>query len=196
MANPVGMKIKLRNVRLTFPVLDEPKAFEEGQEPSYNSGFLLDPKNPAHRTAIEEIKADCERMIKEMWGERPENMKPIEFMAKGETKKNKRTREVYEGYHGMVVVSAKNKKRPTLKGRNGENLTPQEVARIMYGGCYVNAIVSIWCQSNKYGEALRMNLDGVKFHADGDAFGGGGLSDDEWDDFDDDAGDGFDDLDV
>lgn len=197
MASPQGKKIKLHNVRLSFPTLEKAKAFEEGQTPSFDATFILDPKNPRHVSTINEIKAEIERMIKEMWGTRPAKMKPIEFMAKGDTKISNKTQEVYDGYAGMVVIGSKNKKRPTLKGRDGENLTPEEVGRIMYGGCYVNAIISLWCQDHeKWGKAIRCNLDGVKFHADGDAFGGGGLSDDEWDDFDDGEGAASDDFDV
>lgn len=184
-----GIRVKLHNVRLSFPTLAVPKPFEEGQEPSYDCSFLLDPKNPKHVEAINQLKAEVERGIKEVFGTKPANWKPIEFMAKGETKVSQKTGLPYDGYTGMVVVAAKNKKRPALKGRDGVDLTPDEVSRIMYGGCYVNAIVSVWIQDNKYGKTARLNLDGVKFHADGEAFGGGGLADDEWDDFgDDDAG--------
>ena len=196
MSNPVGKKIKLHNVRLSFPVLDKPKAFEEGQDPSYNASFLLDPKNPKHAEALKEVKAEIERMIAEKWGTKPARMKPIEFMAKGETKLNSKTQDPYDGYAGMWVIGAKNKKRPALKARDGSDLTPEEVSRVFYGGCRVNAIISLWVQSNKYGDAIRCNLDGVKFHTDDDAFGGGGVSDSEWDDFDDEGGASSDDFDV
>lgn len=190
MGKPVGKNIKLRNVRLSFPVLDKPRAFREGQEESYNATFLLDPKRPEHKAALEELKAEAERLIKETWGQKPVNMKPIEFMGKGETKVSQQTGEVYDGYANMYFVAAKNKKRPALKNRDGEHLTPQEVAQVFYGGCRVNAIVSIWVQDNKWGKALRCNLSGIKFHMDDDAFGGGSLSDEEWSDFDDaDSGD-------
>lgn len=192
-----GKKIKLPCVRMSFPVLDKPKAYQEGQDPSYDCAFLLDPKNPAHAAVINEVKAEIERAIKETWGTKPANMKPIEFMVKGDTKVSNKTGKPYDGYEGMVVIGAKNKKRPALKDLDGTDMTPEEVARKLYGGCYVNAIVSLWCQVNKFGLAIRCNLDGVKLHPkEGDAFGGGGVSDSEWDDFDDGDAPSGDDFDV
>lgn len=185
-----GNVIKLPAVRLSFPSIGKPTAFEEGQEPKYQAVFLLDPKDPRHKAALAEIQKEINRMITEAWGKQPANMKPLEqVFGKGESQVSNKTGQVYDGYEGMWFVKAKNGRKPIYLDRDREELSAEEAGKLMYGGCYVNATVNLWIQDNKWGKAVRANLRGVQFWRDGDAFGGGSVSRDEFDDFaDDDAG--------
>lgn len=184
--------IKLTNVRLSFPRLKEPVKFDENNPneiPKYKASFLLDPNDPAHAKTIEEIKAAAKKCIIDAWGQKPKTMKPIECFGDGDTQINKKTEEVYDGYAGMFYVSAANARRPLLQDRNGEQVDRDRVEEVFYGGCYVNASIDLWIQDNDFGKALRCQLRGVRFRRDGEAFGGGGVSEDELADDDEDFGD-------
>lgn len=109
--------------------------------------------------------------------------------------------EDYDGYEGMFYISASNSRAPVLvdrrKGSDGKWL-PSPKGQL-YSGCYVNAVINVWAQDNKYGKRLNASIESVQFYRDGDPFGAKPVDpneafDDE--DFDDiDEHEGFDDDD-
>lgn len=164
-------KILLENVRLSFPDLDRPKAFKEGQEPKFGAAFLLDPSNPAHAKTIEKIKTEGARIAKETFdGTIPKSIE-LNF-GKGDD-----LDKVYEGYASMFYVKAKSAARVPVVGRTknadgkfgilgaGDKEWP-------YAGCYVNATVTLWCQNSHGRKAINGNLIAVQFVKPGDAFSG------------------------
>lgn len=198
-----GEKIMLKNVRLSFAQVhkaDVPKGYEDS-DPKFSANALMDPKDEGNKALIKKCNAEINRLIKEQWGTKPPKMKPIECFGKGEMFTSKATKEPYEGYAGMYVVAANNKKRPLCLDKDKTPLTPDEVEQKLYSGCYVDMSIHFWIQDNQFGEAIRCELRGVRFRADGEEFGAGAASVDEFDDLDDDegavdmGGDDLDDLD-
>jgi hypothetical protein len=55
------------------------------------------------------------------------------------------------------------------------NVAPQ--GTVIYDGCYVDALVSIWAQNNQHGTAIRCTLDAIKFARDGERTVGGATAD-------------------
>ena len=45
-----------------------------------------------------------------------------------------------------------------------------ESDNVVYAGCFVNGIISLWAQDNQFGKRINAQLDGVQFVRDGDAF--------------------------
>lgn len=196
-----GQKIQLKRVRLSFPSLhkaDVPKGYENA-EPKYSANFLLDPSDASNKAQIKAAHAEIQRLIKEAWGTAPPRMKPIDCFGKGEMFTNNTTKQPYDGYPGMYVIVANNKKKPTLVDRDKTPLSPQEAEQRLYAGCYVDAFINFWVQDNQFGEAIRCSLQAVRFREDGEEFGAGSVDPDEFDDLDDgelaDQLDEFDDLD-
>jgi len=182
-----GTRLKLNNVRLSFATLhkaDVPKGYADS-EPKFSCNLLMDPSDAANKASIKQCSNEIKRLIKEAWGTAPPKMKPIECFGKGEMFTNNSTKQPYDGYPGMYAVSANNKKRPTCLARDKTPLTPDEVEQKLYSGCYVDAIINFWVQDNKFGEAIRCSLQGVRFRADGEEFGASGASADDFDDLDD-----------
>lgn len=183
-----GVKIKMKGVRLSFPSLakaDVPKGYESA-EPKYSANFLLDPKDPTHKGYLKQCSEEIKRLIQEAWPEgKPPKMKPIECFGKGEMFTNNTTKKPYDGYTGMYAIVANNKKAPLCLDSDKTPLRTEEIERKLYAGCYVDAIINFWVQDNKFGEAIRCSLGAVKFRADGEEFGSGGVSADEFDDLDD-----------
>ena len=83
--------------------------------------------------------------------------------------------EKYDGYDGCLYISAANKRPPQIIGRDRRQLTAAD--GIIYSGCYVNAIVTLWHQQSgvrngqPMPDAIWAALEAVQFVEKGDAFG-------------------------
>ena len=171
------MIVKLNNVRLCFPQLFEAKTVNGEGKPAFSAAFLIDPKDPQ----LEVLNKAIEAVAKEKWGAKADAMlKTIRAADKtclhsGDLKAN------YDGFEGMMYVSARNALRPLVVDVNKAPLTAEDGKP--YAGCYVNASVELWTQDNNYGKRVNATLRGVQFYKDGESFAGGGVASD--DDFDD-----------
>ena len=171
------MIVKLNNVRLCFPQLFEAKTVNGEGKPAVSAAFLIDPKDPQ----LEVLNKAIEAVAKEKWGAKSDAMlKTIRAADKtclhsGDLKAN------YDGFEGMMYVSARNALRPLVIDVNKAPLTAEDGKP--YAGCYVNASVELWTQDNNYGKRVNATLRGVQFYKDGESFAGGGVASD--DDFDD-----------
>lgn len=163
-------KIKLHNVRLSFPSLFR-KAVFGGDETKYEGTFLLDKKTHAEvikkiETGIKAINAD--------------KHKGKSLAADKVCLKDGDTID-YDGYAGNMSIKASSTKRPMVIGTDRSPLTEDDGKP--YAGCYVNAIVELWGQKNQFGERVNANLLAVQFAKDGEPFGDGVTA--SVDDFDD-----------
>lgn len=180
--------VHLKNVRLAFPQLFEAKQVNGEGTPAFSAAFIFPPNHPA----VKELEAAIEEVANAKWGEKASAvLKALKASDKtalhdGDTKAD------YEGYAGNMFVNARSKTRPTVVGRDRSPLTQED--GVVYAGCYVNAIVELWAQSNDFGKRINASLKGVQFLKGGDAFAGGGVADAN--DFDDlgDQGEDEDDL--
>lgn len=170
------MKLKLNNVRLSFPSLFE-KAQFNGVETKFEATFLLNKQDDADQ--IEKIEQAIDKIAKDHFkGKPPKGIKLC--LADGDEKD-------YDGYENHMSFKAASNKRPTLIDRDKTPLAESD--GVLYAGCYVNAIVDFWVQDNQYGKRINSNLLGVQFYRDGDEFGSGDSTDvandfDSFDDFD------------
>ena len=171
------MIVKLNNVRLCFPQLFEAKTVNGEGKPAFSAAFLIDPKDPQ----LDVLNKAIEAVAKEKWGAKSDAMlKTIRAADKtclhsGDLKAN------YDGFEGMMYVSARNALRPLVVDVNKAPLTAEDGKP--YAGCYVNASVELWTQDNNYGKRVNATLMGVQFYKDGESFAGGGVASEE--DFDD-----------
>jgi co-chaperonin GroES (HSP10) len=163
-------KIKLQNVRLSFPSLYR-KAVFGGEEGKFEATFLLD--KVTHADKIAEIEAAITAVSKEKHkGKTPPADKLC--MKDGDNID-------YDGYAGCMSIKASSSKRPMVIGTDRAPLTEDDGKP--YAGCYVNAIVELWGQDNQYGKRVNANILAVQFAKDGAPFGDGVTA--SVDDFDD-----------
>lgn len=166
----MAIKVKLADVRLSFPDLFEAVQFQ-GQGPfNYRASFLMAPNHPAKAELDKAIQA----VAKEAWKDKAQanlagilgnNQKCCFYDGSAKS---------YDGYAGNWVLSAtrdQTKGRPLVVDQFKNPLVAADGKP--YAGCYVNATVELWPQDNKYGKAVRATLLGVQFLRDGDSFGGG-----------------------
>jgi len=163
-------KIKLNNVRLSFPSLFR-KAVFGGDETKYEGTFLLDKKT--HAEVIKEIQAGIKAI-------NADKHKGKSLAADKVCLKDGDTID-YDGYAGNMSIKASSTKRPMVIGTDRSPLTEDDGKP--YAGCYVNAVVELWGQKNQFGERVNANLLAVQFAKDGEPFGDGVTA--SVDDFDD-----------
>jgi hypothetical protein len=165
-------KIKLSNVRLSFPSLFR-KAVFSGEETKFEATFLLD-KN-AQADKIAEIDAAIKAMMKDA-------LKGAKLPADKICLRDGDDVD-YAGYAGHMSIKASTPKRPMVLDRDRSPLAEDD--NRLYAGCYVNAIVELWAQNNQYGKRINANLLGVQFFKDGEPFSDGvTASADDFDAFD------------
>ncbi len=172
------MKLKLANVRLSFPNLFEAVTVNGEGKPAFGASFLLDPADPQVKAINDAIDA----VAKAKWGAKADAI--LKQMRKGDkvALHDGDTKAQYEGYEGMLYLSTRTATRPLVIDKDKSPLTAEDGKP--YSGCYVNVSVEFWAQDNSYGKRVNAQLGGVQFFADGDAFSGGGSCADEGD-FDD-----------
>lgn len=172
------MKIKLQNVRLSFPNLFTAKKQDpdSASPPTFSASFLLDPKD----SQIKAIEAALEQVAKDKWGAKADAVLKQLRASDKLALHNGDSKSQYAGYEGMLFINASNPTRPLVLDRDKSPLTEQDGKP--YGGCYVNVSLELWAQDNKFGKRINASLGGVQFVKDGDRFGGGSTADES--DFD------------
>ena len=161
-------RVMLNNVRLAFPVLDEPEQFQGSGKPRYSEVLLVEPGSENDK----KIEAALRKAAGEQWGEGNIEAALKSIKAANKCAYRDGATKDYDGFEGMMALSAHSQAGAPpslLDGR--KNHLPRNTGMI-YAGCYVNASVEIWTLDKKkgYGNQLNAQLRGVQFSKDGDAF--------------------------
>ncbi len=165
------MKIQLNDVRLSFAnALFEAQQVQGQGEKKFSDSFLFPPNHPV----VAQIKAGFQKVATDKWGakaaEQYAAMKAGDKLClhDGDSKPQ------YEGYKGMMFLNASNKIKPLVIDGNKSPL--EAASGKPYSGCYVNAVVELWAQDNKFGKRINASLMGVQFLRDGQRLSGGGVA--------------------
>lgn len=171
------MKIRVDNVRLSFPHLFKAKQFEGSDDAKYSAVFLMD--KAENKAEIKKVMAAIKKMIaNDLNGAKVKSDKLC--LRDGSTK------DEIEGFgEDVMFVSCNSKRRPLVIDRDGSALAEDDGKP--YAGCYVSGLFRLWAQNNKYGKRINAELLGVQFREDGEPFGGGEPG--RVDDFDIEGGD-------
>jgi hypothetical protein len=181
-----AMQVNIKDVRLAFPNIWEPKQFNGTGEPACNANFIIEKTNKA---ALDAVMNAIKQVAQEKWGAKAmDTLKTLK--AKGDLCLHDGAEKAeYEGFEGNYFVSARNKARPVVVDRGRSPLTQADGKP--YAGCFVNASIDIWPQDNSFGKRVNAKLLAIQFVRDGAAFGGGAMgSADDFDDLDDGDGGG------
>ncbi|MCK4957771.1 MAG: DUF2815 family protein [Planctomycetes bacterium] len=186
------MKIKLQNVRLSFPKIFVAEQFE-GQGPfKFSTNGLLDAESPIDAKQIKALKKAMRQVGSEKWGKAWDDGKikligtclkaQDEDLHSGDKLVTETKGDDREEQNGMYIVTASDTTRPQVRDKDKSPLVESDGKP--YAGCYATLIIDLWAQDNKFGKRINANLTGVQFKKDGAAFAGGVPASD--DDFDDD----------
>lgn len=167
-ATPAG-RIMLKGVRLSFPALFKPEEFKPGDEPKYKGTFLVEKGSPQAAAVDKAILA----VLTEKFPKPGEAAKKLAAIRNNPNKFCWQDGDgKYDGWDGMMAVSAKAKvsARPTVI--NADRTPLVESDGKPYPGCYVNASLDFFVYDSS-GIGVSAQLRGVQFARDGDAFSAG-----------------------
>jgi len=165
-------KIKIPSARLSFPSLFNMASFGGESTGKYEATFILDKKEHA------KVIADIETVIGKLQKDELKGKVASDKVCLKDGDEMDRPE-----YAGKMTIKASTKKRPLVINRDKSAISEDD--NIIYAGCYVNGIVTLWAQNNQYGKRINAQLDGVQFVRDGDPFSDGGISVDQFNAFDD-----------
>jgi hypothetical protein len=173
------MKVVLKNVRLSYPALFEPRAFQPGDTAKYKATFLIPKGDPqiaeieaailaaaTEGAAMNKFAKDVKKTLAAI------RNNPNKFCFQDGDLKGK------PEYADMMVLSASNVTRPIVVDRGHTKDNPRILSVSdgrPYAGCYVNASLDLFAY-NKTGNGIAASLGGVQFWANGEAFAGGGAA--------------------
>jgi len=160
------VKLKLPNVRLSYPALVKPRGFDENakeEDKRYEATFILDKRQ--HAAVIKEIRASANQMLLDKYGSNPP--KGFKLCLRDGSEKPDT-----DGYGETVMfMTSNNKNRPVLVDQRVRPIDVDKINQVMYAGCYVNASVRLWIQDNKFGKRINCEVLALQKYADGEAFG-------------------------
>lgn len=156
------MEINLKGVRISYPHLFEPFAFQGQGKAKFSAKFLISKSDQAD--LVKEIANHMKAMAAESYKDK--KLPPADKLCMRDGDQSGRDEEA-----GYWVLSASDDRRPVVVDRNRTPLAAED--DVIYAGCFVNAKVRLWPQDNQYGRRINANLMGVQFMKDGDRLGGG-----------------------
>jgi hypothetical protein len=159
--------IEFKSVRLAYPHIFT-KAQYRGDITKYSAKLLF---NKNDKVQIEAFQSEINDRVKD-------NKIKVENGPKGNICMFDGDLYGSDNYANCFVVSASNKIRPSARDVDMGTLVESDDK--FYNGCYVNALVELWIQDNKYGKAVRATLHGVQFVKDGVPFGPGNVNVDQY----------------
>jgi len=165
------MKIKLKNVQISFPSLFTTSSFNGVDTGKYDASFLIAKDSDQAKMVQEAVKsAGVEEFGAKEWP------KAKLCLKDGDDKPD------LQGYPGSWVLRASTKKRPLVINGDKTPITAED--DVIYGGCLVNASLDVRGFNSQYGRFITATLLGVQFAGEGERFGGGSIGN-ALDDFDD-----------
>lgn len=179
----MAIRMKIDNVRLSFPELFEPRT-DDNDRSTYEATFLI----PKDHPQIGKVKDAIRKIRDEEWPDKVKRKRVEICLRDGEE------REHLDGYDATVwSIGARRpakKGRPTVLDADRSPLVAEDGRP--YAGCYVNAIIEFYAfhpEKSKSADARKSpprvcaSLEAVQFFRDGESFGGGTRA--TADDFDD-----------
>lgn len=162
-------EVTIEGVRLSYPHLFKPRENERDDGTtvmSYQASFLMEKDTDLTEKNKKRLNKAALAAMEAMFGSDrkkwPKLAPEKKFLRDGDYKDD-------DGYVGHEYVSTNSTERPVIVNRKRKPVEPNE-PQAPYAGCYVNAVIRVWAQNNKYGKRLNAEVKAVQFVRDGEAF--------------------------
>jgi len=167
------------SVRVSYPTLFTPRAFQPGNDPKYGIVMMFEKTNKEHMAFLKLMHQDCELAMGEKWPKaetRPrvaligDTRSPIKDGDKTLNNNGIPLCENNPEYAGHFIIRANTSSRPVVVDRNkAEILDSNEV----YGGCFCKVNLNCYTFDMSANKGVTFGLNGVQKWSDGESFGGG-----------------------
>lgn len=161
----VSERVFLKNVRVSYPALDEPKSFAGG-EPKFECTFLMEENSDNAKN----VAATVKKVATDYFGDKARsvmvgNAVPLH---KGSDKN-----PIPDGYEGSLYIRAKSKNRPKLVGAKPTQTYTEalEIREVFRPGNFVNAYITLYAY-DKGSRGVAAMLEAIQFRAVGDPLTG------------------------
>lgn len=178
-------RVKLKNVRLSFPHIYEAQERENDDgttRENFNCALMI----PKDHDQIDQIKKALKRAgleaRKKAWGDDEKNWPKIpghrQFFKDGDNEDHTERDEYAD--HFFINASAPKSRPPSVvtnrKDKNNKWIEAEQGGKNSpYAGCYVIAIIEVWAQKKdtkkNIPNRLNATIEIVQFYADGEPFG-------------------------
>jgi hypothetical protein len=180
-------RLMIKNVRLAFPNLFEPRIDQDTGRKSYGASLILPTDHPQIAEIQKAMDAAGQGKWLDKWAVTKKGLEKQDRMAlhDGDTKAK------YDGFEGNLFINANSNENaaPTVVDQARNPLSKSSGKP--YAGCFVNASIEFWAQKDhpKGGSRINAQLRGIQFYKDGDSFSAGRPADaDEFDEVTEGAG--------
>lgn len=159
------IRIKIKNCRLSFANIFEPKSFNGGQ-PRYSANLLISKEDAQ---TILEVRDAIKKVIALEWTKDTPKFKDNQLCLRDGDQ------ESWGGYEGNFFISSGNRLKPKVVDLDGTDLTEHSEDNSPgdkpQPGDYVNAVIEVWAQNNDFGKRINANLVGIQYVKQGERFG-------------------------
>lgn len=165
-------------VRISFPDVFRPRAFQEGDTPRYSVTMMFNKANAEHMAFVKLLHGDLQAALAAKWPD-PSNRprtplvgSPRSPIKDGDTTLNlqdvpiKENNPAYAGHY--IVRASSTKPIKVVDRRTSEIIDDSEV----YGGCWAKVAINAYTYSGR-SQGVTLGLNGLQKWADDDSFGGG-----------------------
>lgn len=171
-------KVVLKDVRLSFPSLTQPKAMNEEEKANYQATLLMDKQDPMTDINIKALESAIDKAIdeyREKGGKFTRQLIKRHPVKDGDVEVNATTGELNEHNKGLFYIQAKTLNKPMLVDvDNVEFLLDEDVHKALYAGAYAHVQLQVYVYDNKFGKGLSVKLGAIKQSAKiGERFGSG-----------------------
>lgn len=170
--------LKTPKGRLIYPHLDKPDTAGQYKTNKYKTTLLI-PKD----VDIKYLKEACVACAKETWGDNV-NLKAIKWPFRdGDTKTDKESGEIYEGYEDHWFITPKSSKKPLCVDRSRERIDNDLIKGGDYARCGLSAMSYEGSENVRMPDGSTQNetyqgvtflLDSLQLLEEGTPLGGGG----------------------
>ena len=169
-------------VRVSYPTLFNPRAFQAGSEPKYSITLMIDKKNEEQMKFLKQLHTDMQEALIEAWpdeSKRPrvsligDTRSPIKDGDKTVNNNGIPLAEKNPEYEGHFIIRASTASRPVVVDRNKSEILD---ANEIYGGCFCKVCLNAYTYAMSANSGVTFGLNGVQKWSDGDSFGGGRMS--------------------
>ena len=171
-------RFTLKNVRLSYPAIDKPRPGMNGGEEKYEANFIIDKDDKENIALLRKMLITA---LNDKFPDRS-NLPPILRNSDLNTYFSPDGRggwplrdgalEGKKGYEHSVYVKATNRSAPFTIDASNHAVSPKK----FYAGCYVDAALETYAWERSGNKGVSINLHGVRFAADGEAFGAAPVS--------------------
>lgn len=158
------LKIKLNNVRLSYPSVFHKKIWNNNNDPKFEATFILD--KIIHAKEIEEIKKEIKNLLDvnnlTITNPMTHCFRDGDFVMPG--------KEAVPEYKNSFTLKTTSEKRVSIVNKDKTPITEDD--GLIYGGCFVNAYVYLYPYNNTKANAKGVSASflGIQLVSKGEPF--------------------------